>query len=467
MSSSSSYPSIQSPRDTQWLTHADIQEMDVQSSPMAVEHPARPPLEAEPMAEMTNSVSKAGKLPILGGFRKGHSWRFFGNGDKAQQNGLPVVDEIDGMNGTTSLKRTQSSSTDSHSLPDMAAQAMEPSPQPPRDPREIKREAKNMQREAERQRRAQAEKNHREQARAVMEKRNALQSRSEFEWKYQNHAALLQPGQHEIVQHHGYASAQAHGGGSGRFDKGKGAAPGPIRQPQAASMFGGSLRPYPVDERMHKVRRRDFDDDHSIASSSDVQSIGPISFASVDSDPGPPGASRPQLHPRPSMLGLDRGVSSGATSPLTRQFDQFSMHSVRSTRSFEHQLASDFHLRASVDSSSLSDVGSPPVHALTLSPQHSWQTVTASSPSPDVVMAQPQPSRLYAPPRMGPSPLGYHHGGSPAMNAPKSAINPIFKVVSALVSSVFHPAVRVRIFAASSRSSRSACALIGNAPLLA
>ncbi|KAI0031162.1 kinase-like domain-containing protein [Vararia minispora EC-137] len=433
MSSASSYPSIQSPRAGEWITYGpgDIQEMDVQTSPMAVEHPSRPPIEPEPMAEMGNgaihNVSKPGKVPIFGGFRKAHNWRFFGNGEKAQQNGLPVVDEVDGM-GSTSLKRSQSSSTsDSHSLPDVQVQAPEP-PQPVRDPRKVKQEAKLMQREAELQRRALREKNHREQARAVMEKRNAalrseLQagSRSDLEWKYQHHAALLQPGQHECTQ----------------------AAAG-LTKARASSMFGGPTSPYHPrpDERMHKVRRRDLDDDHSM-SSSDVQSIGPastISFATVDSDPGPSMAPRPDLRPRPSMLGINRGASSGAMSPLNRQFDEFSVQSIRSSHSFEQQFVNEFHqLRASVDSSSLSDAGSPPpVHALTLSPQHSWQTVTAPNSSHDVVMAQPQPSRLFAPPRMGqPSPLGYHPGArapgltpSPGMDAPKSAINPIFKVPS-------------------------------------
>ncbi|VDB99651.1 unnamed protein product [Peniophora sp. CBMAI 1063] len=444
MSSASSYPSVASPQAGEWVSYVPVQvhDTEIQTSPMALEHPARPAADPESMhhdaavhGEAQNASKTGGKLPILGGFRKANKWGFFGHGEKGPQNGLPVVDETD--HALPSLKRTQSTSTsDSRSLPDIQAQQ----PEPARDQRKIKQEAKERAREAERQRRLQAEKNHREQARAVMQKRNALEARtrSELEWKWQSHSTLLQSEQQQQQQQLHWQQQQFSPGMQGasmsstRFEKGKGSA-GPIRQQPGANGFANA-GPYHWrgDERMAKARRREFDDDHSM-SSSDVQSIGPvsaISFATVDSDPGPSRAPHPQLRPRPSMLGI-RSSTSRAHSPL-RQFDEFSVRSSHS-HSYEQHLANDFNLRASVDSSSLSDMGSPPaVHALSLSPQASWQTVTGSE-NPDVVMAQPQASHLFAmPPRQhySPSGLSNYSGREASPAAPKSAINPIFKVPS-------------------------------------
>ncbi|KAI0052892.1 kinase-like protein [Auriscalpium vulgare] len=441
VSSVSSYQSVSSPQGQDWDTemHEDYivsgQPMDIMTSPMAQEYPSRPPLEPEPMQETPSTgahdvsapgpkFSKLASLP----FKKQHKWSglggMFGHNDKAQHGGLPPVDEmhVASSSSTPSLKRTQSSSTtDSRSLPEVQQHAPIEPPPPPKDPKKVKKEAERMAREAEKQRRAQAEKSHREQARAVMEKRNQVlmqtHTRGELEWKWQNHGTLVhQPDVYRTNALERDKGKSAHGPPNGGA--------GPIRQQGAAAAVG----PYDWrrDERMAKVRRREYDDDHSM-SSSDVQSIAlsTMSFATVDSDPGPSG-----LRHRQSQMGM----RASSTASSLRQFDEYSV-SGRSSNSFslEQQLVNDFHMRASVDGTSISDAGSPPpMHALTLSPAHSWQTLhPASDNGANGAMAQPQPSRLSIP-RHPPPYGGAAHGlsPSPGMDAPKSAINPIFKVPS-------------------------------------
>lgn len=100
-------------------------------------------------------------------------------------------------------------------------------------------------------------------------------------------------------------------------------------------------------------------------------------------------------------------------------------------------MANDFHVRASVDTgSSLSDHGSPPpMQRLSLgSPQ--WQPQTTKTPEltptvlRDVRSLSPMPRHtLQLPPSGSRNHDGYRHPPSPG-HAPKSAINPIFKVVS-------------------------------------
>ncbi|ETW87203.1 hypothetical protein HETIRDRAFT_235743, partial [Heterobasidion irregulare TC 32-1] len=412
--------------------------MDIQRSPMAQEYPSRPPLEQDLLQEATNgathemlpSGNKFGKLGSLG-FRKQHKWAglggMFGHGDKSQQNVLPPVEEmhVTSSSSTPSLKRTQSSSTDSRSLPEQPPVVIDP---PLKDAKKIKKEAERMAKEAELQRRAMLLKSQRDQARAVMEKRNQVltqsHTRGELEWKWNHSGALAGQDPHPPDLRAKGSTTMANGGG------------GPIRQVQGAYAPG----PYDWrrDERMHKARRREHDDDHSM-SSSDVQSIGPmstISFATVDSDPGPS-----RLHHRPSMFG---GISRMTSSSSLRHLDDFPT-SARSSNSlsFEQQFVNDFHVRASVDSSNSmsSEFGSPPpMHALTLSPSRSWQTVHPRQEEiPDVAMEQPQPSRLAIPQQHHPQqqqqqiPFGGNLRSlsvSPGMDAPKSAINPIFKVPS-------------------------------------
>lgn len=390
--------------------HSTDQPMDTTTSPIAPEFPS-----AEPAAQNGGHCdvpafdSKLQKPSSSLPFRKQRGWRqlMFGNGDKSH---LPPVDELhvisQSQGSTSSLKRTQSSSTDSRSLPE--AQPSIAAAPPPKDPKKVKKEAARMAREAEMQRRAQMLKAQQEQSRAVMKNRNQIisesQTRQELEWKWQSHAHLLSS--HDPSR---FAGSEQHNqprnGG------------GPIRDHPTHGDNAIGLGPY---ERMAKARRREFDDDHSM-SSSDVRStaISVMSFATNDSDPGPS-----SLRPMPSLFFSIREPS--ASSPLGFS-DDFSV-SGTSERSVSHHLT-----QASMESSSVSDLGSPPpLHNLSLSPSGSWQTLQQSD-SADESVHQPIPSRLLVPSPRSELPYGGHIGGlspSPGLSAPKSAINPIFKVVS-------------------------------------
>jgi hypothetical protein len=149
--------------------------------------------------------------------------------------------------------------------------------------------------------------------------------------------------------------------------------------------------------------------------------ISVISFATNNSDPGH--SSQHRSRPFGSLR------ESSTSSPLGH-LDDFSV-----------SCASDpsHHLQASMDSSSLSDLGSPPpMHTLSLSPAGSWRTLQGGD-SADGSVQQPKPSRLMIPSPSNDLPYGGHvsgHTPSPGLSAPKSAINPIFKVVSSFSSSL-------------------------------
>ncbi|GLB36144.1 putative serine/Threonine protein kinases, catalytic domain [Lyophyllum shimeji] len=427
--------------------HYTAQRMDIHGSPMVPEYPARPNLEPDPVPDHVNGHNilpphgnKLGKFGSLSFGKKHSKWGLgmFG-GDKSH---LPPLDEVPiPPTSTPSLKRSQSSSTDSKSLRDHSP-IRESALRPDIDLKKIKKEAERVQREAEKQRRKLAEKNHREQARAVMQKRNQMMQKAasnELEWAGGNEQRL------EFSE------------------KSKAAASGPIRQSQSNNIgnvgstvnaAAGRFMPQGdtshsdrdwrgVNERISKARRREFDDDHSM-SSSDVHSIGrmsSISFATVDSDPGPS-----RIRNRPSVFGISRMTS---MSSLRTSFDDFPP-SARSSNSFslEGQLAHDFRTQASVNAGQLTgSVSPPPMQLLSLSP-----TLSPSlSPSPNWVQVQqsadnasqqpqspPYVSVPLAPPNGSynqfdvngnpPSPYGH----SPRLgNTPKSAksnINPIFKV---------------------------------------
>jgi meiosis induction protein kinase IME2/SME1 len=438
---------------------ANGQTTNVQGSPMAQEFPARPVVEPEPMQDHVNGQAvipppgnKLGKLGALSFGKKHGKWGLgmFG-GDKSHHHGLPPLEEVPvPANPMPSLKRMQSSSTDSRSLRDLSP-ARESPLRTDGDVKKInKKEAERVQREAEKQRRKLAEKMHREQARAVMQKRNQMMQKTmgnDIEWEGGNEQRLVF---------------------SETLPKGKQASSGPIRQNQINN--GNSLGPTTIsaaagrfalqgdspagdrdwrgaNERVLKARRREFDDDHSM-SSSDVHSIGrvsSISFATVDSDPGPS-----RIRNRPSLFGIGRMTS---MSSLRTSFDDFSP-SARSSNSFslEGQLAHDFHMQASVNTTHLAgSVSPPPMQMLSLSPslspplspsppwiqvQHVKEPLSAQSPTfVNVPLVHSDGSygqfevnkQLHAH-----SPNSYGHPPSPG-NTPtsaKSAINPIFKVVS-------------------------------------
>ena len=436
------------PMDIEPLTHSvNGQSTNLQGSPMIQEYPARPVAEPEPMQDHVNgqvippSGTKLGKLGSLSFGKKHGKWGLgmFG-GDKSHHQGLPPVEEVPVPANAPSLKRMQSSSTDSKSL-------RESSPSPLRTDGDVKKinkkEAERVQREAEKQRRKLAEKMHREQARAVMQKRHQMIQKTmgnDIEWAGGNEQRL---------------------DFSETLSKGKQASSGPIRQNQinngnslgsttisaAAGRFGdnsvGDRDWRGANERVLKARRREFDDDHSM-SSSDIHSIGrmsSISFASVDSDPGPS-----RIRNRPSLFGISRVTS---VSSLRTSFDDFSP-SARSSNSFslEGQLAHDFHMQASVNASQLvGSVSPPPMQMLSLSPslspsppwiqvQHAEESPPAQSPA-YVAVPFMHPNGSYGQFEInrhlhGNSPISFGHPPSSG-NTPtsaKSAINPIFKVVS-------------------------------------
>ncbi|EGO04818.1 hypothetical protein SERLA73DRAFT_100679 [Serpula lacrymans var. lacrymans S7.3] len=390
----------------------------------------------------TSSQSKLGKLSSLGFGKKHSKWGLsgmFGHADKAHQHSLPPVDEVPtSSNFTPSLKRTQSSGFDSAPLADILRVN-----EPRKDPKQIKKEAERLQREAEKQRRSMVERAQREQARAVMQKRSQMLMQTvggnELEWKWQHSGSLLNTNQRRLL---------------GTEHKAQQDAPGPIQQsrgqtnipcPVLNSTSGrfsnpsdGGLTPngWWRDERVFKARRRDFDDDHSM-SSSDLHSSGrlsAISFATVDSDPGPS-----RIRNRPPQFSINR-MTSASSLQGGMQYDEFPV-SARSSNSItvERQFVGDLDIRTSRDTtSSLSGTSSPPpINLLSLSPSPlSWMN-TQNSPESSSVSQHPSyiavPQIIQYPPQTG-SRQSFECNGQLYGHPPnsgidlKTAINPIFKV---------------------------------------
>ena len=389
------------------------QPMDTATSPVAPEFPARPSADSDAAAHNTEQydvsapTSKMHKPPSIS-LRK-QRWpglgNMFGHSDKGQ---LPPVNEsqIAQNQSNTSLKRTQSPSTDSRSLPEVSSIAAAP---PPKDPKKVKKEAARMAREAEMERRAQRKKAQQEQSRAVMQNRNLIimesqTAKADLVWKWQTHTQLLSS--QDTSRLAGSEHSKLRDGG------------GPIRDRPMHGNNTAGLGPY---ERVAKARKREFDDDHSM-SSSDVRSsavVSVMSFATHDSDPGP------SMRTHPSLFSSIREPST--SSPLSH-YDDFSV-SGASDQSHSQHLT-----QPSVDSSSLSDLGSPPpIHTLSLSPARSWGNLRQSGDSADEGVQHPKPLRLTVPSPTSESSYSGHVCGlspSPGLTAPKSAINPIFKVVS-------------------------------------
>lgn len=385
--------------------------MDTATSPVAPEFPARPSADSDAAAHNTEPydvsapTSKVHKLPSIP-LRK-QRWpglgNMFGHGDKSH---LPPVNEshiIAQNQSNTSLKRTQSPSTDSRSLPEVPPIAAAP---PPKDPKKVKKEAARMAREAEMERRAQRKKAQQEQARAVMQKNRIIMesqtAKEDLAWRWQTHAQLLSP--QDTSRLAGSEHSKLRDGG------------GPIRDRPVHGNAAACLGPY---ERMAKARKREFDDDHSM-SSSDIRGsavVSVMSFATHDSDPGPSMRTQP---------GLFSSIREPSTSSPLSHYDDFS---VSSDQSHSQHLT-----QPSVDSSSLSDLGSPPaIHTLSLSPARSWGNLRQSGDSADEGAQQLKPLRLAVPSPTSDSSYSGHACGlspSPGLTAPKSAINPIFKVVS-------------------------------------
>ena len=410
------------PMDVTSPEYDATQPMDIQTSPVAREYPNRPPPDPEPLQDPANprppDVQANGpKLKTFGSL-VGLKWGLgkFSNGDKVHQQLPPVEEHITSSNSTPSLKR--SSSADSRSIE---------IPAPEFDPKKLKKEAERMAKEAEKQKRALAEKMQREQARAVMQKRNALMqaAASNLEWKYAinpNPVGRLEEDKPSTRISTG-AKRRTHGSHQDRD-----------RSTTTLNAASGRYGEAPFsgwrgDERFSKARRRDWDDDHSM-SSSDLGRMSVISFATVDSDPGPM-----RLRSRTSAFELHKS----STSSLRAAYDELTK-SARSSNSlsYEQQLLNDLHLRPSVDAcSSLSDHGSPPpMQNLSIgSPQWSNQPQPMTSWSDGGGLSDRRRlSPLVPSPPLPPFAQGNLHSPSlspypPSPGHPKSAVNPMFKVV--------------------------------------
>ncbi|KAF8922562.1 kinase-like domain-containing protein [Mucidula mucida] len=435
------YPMDVTPSED-YLPHG--QPMDVSGSSSVQTYQTRPPEPVIIVDQPENTAQpKSNKLSL--GFGKKHTkWNIFG-GDKS--NGLPPVQEVPASNSQTSLKRTQSASSD--------GPLRESSPS--RDARMVdikkvnKKEAERLQREAEKQRRALAEKMHREQARAVMQKRNQIvqklsTTKDDLDWIGGSEQRLdfAERGKQAAT---GPIRQGAHGGGvspggtttvnaaAGRFVQAAAEQPVPSTSMWREESNGsGSWRA----ERVIKSRRSEREHSVEVPRQSDGGRMSSMSFSTVDSDPGPS-----RIRNRPSAFGLNRMQSSSSLrtsfddfSPSGRSSNSFSIDSgitsARSSNSFslDGQLAHDFRMRATVNS------GTPPLAIHSISPSLS----PSLPPSPAWMQVPHGEQRGQAPPLIN---LPRSHQGKPYSafdisaqlhghppSPDKSDINPIFQVVS-------------------------------------
>ena len=417
-------------------------------------------------ATLPIQLNKLGKLSSFTFGKKHAKWGLSGmfGGDKSHQNPLPPVDETRPAVSFPSRKRAKSSSTGSRSMSESSPVREHQLPtQESRDIKKInKKEAERLHREAEQEKRKLAERKHREQARDVLHKRQQLTQKTvhdDIEWLgvgNEQRGYIRPKGKQPVsgVLRHDYSTA-----GSAMLSATVNAAVGKFApQQEHLSQDWDHERNWRGVERGPKARRREFDDDHSM-SSSEVHSISrmsSISFATVDSDPGPS-----RIRNRPSLFGLSRVASK---SSLRTSFDDFSPSACSSNSySLEGQLAHDFHTQASVTSHISGSVSPPQLQMLSLSPTRSpplspsspWLQVQhhhkedlsrtrsfpylSVSPSPtpfdpshspldlNAKLPSPPPPNPYA---HRPRTHGYPPNSGRTPKSAKSAINPIFKVVS-------------------------------------
>ncbi|KAL0581619.1 Serine/threonine protein kinase [Marasmius crinis-equi] len=407
-------------------------------------HPEPDPTLVDPSETNHSHSQKQGKLSGFSFGKKHFKMGGLFGGDKSHHHELPPLHEVPAASTSThSLKRTQSAGSDTHSL---KGDLLSPVRQD--EAKRNKKEAEKLQREAEKQRRALAAQMQREQARAVMQKRNMIQQKNTKDFIEWDQGPRL-----EFTE----ASPDSKGkqvatGGPVRRDRSHtdngggtvGAASGRFATHGSESPVGST--DWRSGERMTKVRRMDHDDDGHSISSSDVHSTGrmsSLSFATIDSDPGPS-----RIRNRPSLFGLNRMTS---TSSLRTSFDDFAP-SARSSNSFslDGQLANDFRTQASVNSvpSPLpGSVSPPPMQQLSLSPPISPSPQWMQVPHPETLSSRrgqvppsisvPQlsvsstRSASYSPYEI---PKESNLNGRPTthghFNSNKPDINPIFKVVS-------------------------------------
>ncbi|CAG8599318.1 15556_t:CDS:2, partial [Acaulospora colombiana] len=261
---------------------------------------------------------------------------------------LPPVEEITyASRSTPSLKDTPSTSAESRSLPE-----------------KLKKEQERLERE----KRANQERMQRERSRAVMAKRNqAIKSRNaDFEYQSVSSGRLAMGNPTRNVKPKvskeetsafgngvvppSVMAAQSFGATNTTLSV-NGANPGRQARLQPSNsgmpLLGGSYE--------YRTKRRKEDDDDQSMSSSDVQSIGRmsvISFATVDSDPGPGRSLRKRrsaysygLSPRPD------GTATSLSSLQSYTNSPRSSHSVEPSLisgagSIDAQFVSDFEARA-------------------------------------------------------------------------------------------------------------------------
>ncbi|KAJ3790985.1 hypothetical protein GGU10DRAFT_104029 [Lentinula aff. detonsa] len=298
-------------------------------------------------SSLSASQSQSTKLGKFSGFGKKFGLGRFGSDKHAtasQNHELPPVHDM-GSSSTGSLKRSPSNGSDTRSL------RGEPSSFSPRDThppvrheemkRFTKKEAENNRKEAERlhieaekQRRALAEKTQKEQARAVMQKRNHLIQQNsmkgakgattgmgkEIEWRSGGSEHPVVPASYQQMPHHPHLQQQPAAGPSGLSAVAKGkqpVGPGSIRtrtrdrehHANGVTVSPRLHHPHPSHppvvgvgigiagpsgsthdsmdwrdspgERSTKLRRMDLDDDVSsvVSSSTDVHSTGRSSIS--------------------------------------------------------------------------------------------------------------------------------------------------------------------------------------------
>jgi hypothetical protein len=428
----------------------------------------------DPPAPQGDNANHPQKSGILGfGKKWGLGSVFGGHNEKPTiqiPNSLPPVEEITfASRSTPSLQRTPSSSSESRSLPEMSPNAPSmPShvppvpPLPPIDPKKLEKEQKRLAKEAEKEKHAAQQKLQRERAQAVMRKRQQIQqqvsSRSDMEFQSVHSAMLAQPGGVERRSKPktsgttkippGVAAASSYGGSTPGRREGN----PPRITPSTSGMPLLSPDNNPYDPR----RGRD-DDDHSVSSQSDVPSVGRmsvISFATVDSDPGPARSVRK----RGSTYAFGTGRGIATTSSMS------SLHSYTTSPRTSHSVEpnSSALSTSSIDAQFVSDFANHNVGDPSVSPLNMQYLTLAGSPSmPAWTIDQgpssgPGPSRssgglaarrLQAQPYIAvpavPVSQATGHGPHPDFTytttrshppTPHSAVNPLFSVRASLDS---------------------------------
>lgn len=337
--------------------------------------------------DQTDATNQTGKTGMFGFGKK--LVGMFGQNEK--QMTLPPVEEY-ASRSTPSLKDTPSTSAESRSLPELVSPLSQlsipppvplPAPVlPPTDPKKLKKEQERLLREAEMERRANLERRQRERSQAVVAKRAQLApSARNPAFEFQNvNAGKLAVGnprpKTKVSKEDSSAFPEVPpsvlaANSFGPNPHKSGSAKQRTLQHATSGMLGSTY-----DQRNPKWRKGD--DDELSMSSSDVQSIGRmsvISFATVDSDPGPGKSLRRRqsaynygLSPRPVGTATSISSQSYTNSPRSSHSVEPSM---RSGGSIDAQFVSDFEARATFAAVNGNPLYSPGLHAPAHAHRHS------------------------------------------------------------------------------------------------